>query len=82
MTAPMIHHVIQRDDLARLATELCAADPADRDEIVRALHSGEIDTLLDSPLALEIVRGSGGPPAPPWRYSQEIRPPSEFAEVD
>lgn len=64
MIAPMIRRRLRREDLARLVAEIAETQPAEAYSAARALEAGDIDGLLDSPVALEAVRGRGGAPAP------------------
>lgn len=64
MISPMIHKMLRREDLRRLVTEIASTDPAEAYPAAKALESGMVHTLLDSPIALEAVRGRGGAPAP------------------
>jgi len=64
MIGPMIHQMLRRDDLWRLVAEISRVDAAAARPAARALEEGRVDGLLDSPMALEAVRGQGGPPAP------------------
>jgi len=63
MISPMIHKMLRREDLHRLVAEIARTDPTEAYPAARALESGRIHTLLDSPIALEVVRGGGGAPA-------------------
>ena len=64
MISPMIHKMLRREDLRCLVTEIASTDPAEAYPAAKALESGMVHTLLDSPIALEAVRGRGGAPAP------------------
>lgn len=64
LIAPMIRKTLTRDDLSRLVAEIAHTDPAEGYTAARALEAGRVDVLLDSPVALEAVRGRGGAPAP------------------
>lgn len=64
MVVPMIHRLIRRDDLARLVTEIAHTNPQAAYRAARAMEAGQVDRLLDLPIALEAVRGRGGTPAP------------------
>src|SRR6266516_2235735 len=54
MITPLIHRVLTREDLARLVAEIGRLDRAE---------AGAVDAVLDSPVALDAVRGQGGAPA-------------------
>jgi len=62
MIVPMIHRMLKRDDLARLVAAIAAADPQSARDAAHKLESGEIDLLLDLPIALKAVRGHDGVP--------------------
>ncbi len=64
MITPMIHRVLTREDLARLVAEIGRVDQAEARAAEEAVQAGEVDAVLDSPAALEAVRGRGGAPAP------------------
>ncbi len=64
MISPMIHRLIRRNDLARLIAEIGRIDSTRAQAAANALEAGEVDALLDSPVALDAVRGQGGGPAP------------------
>ena len=64
MITPMIHELLSRDDLARLVAEIAQLDAAEARSAERALQAGRVDAVLDSPVALDAVRGRGGAPAP------------------
>lgn len=63
MIAPMIHQMLRREDLLRLVDEIAATDPRAAYPAARQLEAGKVDTLLDSRVALDAVRGRGGAPA-------------------
>jgi hypothetical protein len=63
MIAPLIHRVLTREDLARLVAEIGRLDQAEARAAEEAVQAGEVDAVLDSPVALEAVRGRGGAPA-------------------
>ena len=63
MIAPLIHRVLTREDLARLVAEIGRLDQAEARAAEERVQAGEVDAVLDSPLALEAVRGRGGAPA-------------------
>ena len=64
MISPMIHKMLRREDLRRLVTEIASTDPTEAYSAAKALESGKVHMLLDSPIALEAVLGRGGAPAP------------------
>ena len=64
MIRPMIHRQLTRGDLALLVDEIARVDVAEGREAEQALQAGAVDTVLDSPAALEAVLGRGGAPAP------------------
>ena len=64
MIAPMIHKMLRREDLLRLVDEIAITDPEEAYPAAQKLGAGKVDSLLDSPAALEAVRGRGGAPAP------------------
>src|SRR5256714_1369896 len=64
MIRPIIHRQLSRGDLARLVDEIARMDVSEGREADEALHAGAVDTVLDSPAALEAVLGRGGAPAP------------------
>ena len=63
MITPLIHRVLTRDDLARLVAEIGRLDRAEARAAAEAVEAGAVDAVLDSPAALEAVRGQGGAPA-------------------
>src|SRR3989475_13298538 len=63
MITPIIHRVLTREDLARLVAEIGRVDQAEARAAEEAVQAGEVDAVLDSPAALEAVRGGGGAPA-------------------
>lgn len=63
MIVPSIHRWLNRSDLARLVSEIVRTDPTWARPASFALESGRVDSLLDSPVALDVVRGRGGAPA-------------------
>src|SRR5881397_3155165 len=63
MITPLIHRVLTRDDLARLVAEIGRLDRAEARAAAEAVEAGAVDAVLDSPAALEAVRGVGGAPA-------------------
>ena len=64
MIRPIIHRQLTRGDLALLVDEIARVDVAEGREAEQALQAGAVDTVLDSPTALEAVLGRGGAPAP------------------
>src|SRR6266480_1082553 len=64
MIRPIIHRQLTRGDLACLVDEIARMDVAEGREADQALQAGAVDTVLDSPAALEAVLGRGGAPAP------------------
>src|SRR2546426_108106 len=64
MITPMIHRLLTRGDLGRLVDEMARLDVAAGRSAELALEGGDVDAVLDSPIALEAVRGRGGAPAP------------------
>src|SRR5256885_2803189 len=63
MITPLIHRVLTREDLARLVAEIGRLDQGEASAAEQAVQAGEVDAVLDSPAALEAVRGRGGAPA-------------------
>ncbi len=63
MIAPMIHKMLRREDLLRLVDEIAITDPQEAYPAAQKLEAGKVDSLLDSKVALEAVRGRGGAPA-------------------
>lgn len=63
MLVPMIHQTLRRDDLWRLVAAIARMDATAARPAASAVVEGRVDGLLDSPAALEAVRGRGGPPA-------------------
>src|SRR5437867_9998176 len=64
MIRPIIHRQLTRGDLACLVEEIARMDVTEGREADQALQGGAVDAVLDSPAALEAVRGRGGAPAP------------------
>jgi hypothetical protein len=64
MIRPIIHRQLTRGDLACLVDEIARLDVSEGREADQALQAGAVDTVLDSPAALEAVLGRGGAPAP------------------
>src|SRR2546422_9745371 len=65
MIRPIIHRQLTRGDLACLVDEIARMDVSEGREADEALQAGAVDTVLDSPSALEAVLGRGGAPSPP-----------------
>lgn len=63
MVVPMIHRWLSRSDLATLVDEIARTNPAAARDAVHHLDRGEVDALLDSVAAVDVVRGRGGAPA-------------------
>ncbi len=63
MITPLIHRVLKREDLARLVAEIGRVDQAEARAAEQAVQAGDVDAVLDSPAAVEAVRGRGGAPA-------------------
>ncbi|HET9384600.1 MAG TPA: hypothetical protein VFO67_05600 [Gemmatimonadales bacterium] len=64
MIRPIIHRQLSRGDLACLVSEIARMDSNEGREADQALQAGAVDTVLDSPAALDAVLGRGGAPAP------------------
>src|SRR3989442_7471899 len=64
MIRPIIHRQLTRGDLACLVDEIARMDVSEGREADEALQAGAVDTVLDSPAALEAVLGRGGAPSP------------------
>src|SRR5260370_21835100 len=64
MIRPMMRRQLTRGDLDRLVDEIAGLDNAAGRSAEQALGGGDVDAVLDSPAALEAVRGRGGAPAP------------------
>src|SRR5260370_10123052 len=64
MIRPIIHRQLTRGDLACLVDEIARMDVTEGRQAEQALQAGAVDTVLDSPAALEAVLGRGGAPAP------------------
>ena len=62
MITPTIHRELTREDLARLVAEIGRLDQAEARAADEAVQAGLVDAVLDSPVALEAVRGRGGAP--------------------
>ena len=63
MITPLIHRALTREDLARLVAEIGRLDQAEARAAEEAIQAGAVDRVLDSPVALDAVRGRGGAPA-------------------
>lgn len=64
MIRPIIRRQLTRGDLSRLVNEIARVDNTEGRSAEQALQSGAVDSVLDSPAALEAVLGRGGAPAP------------------
>lgn len=64
MITPMIHRQLSRSDLASLVAEIAKRDRHAGEAAYARLGRGAVDEILDSPAALDAVRGDGGAPAP------------------
>src|SRR2546426_8237945 len=64
MIRPIVHRQLTRGDLACLVDEIARMDVSEGREADEALQAGAVDTVLDSPAALEAVLGRGVAPAP------------------
>src|SRR5207244_11688625 len=64
MIRPIIHRQLTRGDLACLVEEIARMDVTEGREADQALQAGAVDTVLDSPAALDAELGRGGAPAP------------------
>ena len=62
MITPLIHRVLTREDLTRLVAEIGRLDQAEARTAEEAVQAGAVDAVLDSPAALDAVRGRGGVP--------------------
>src|SRR5260370_12549316 len=63
MITPLIHRVLKREGLTRLVAEIGRVDQAEARAAEQAVQAGDVDAVLDSPAAVEAVRGRGGAPA-------------------
>ena len=63
MITPLIHRALTREDLARLVAEIGRLDQSEARAAEEAVQAGAVDSVLDSPVALDAVRGRGGAPA-------------------
>ncbi len=63
MITPLIHRALTREDLAQLVAEIGRLDQAEARAAEEAIQAGAVDSVLDSPVALDAVRGRGGAPA-------------------
>ena len=91
MIRPIIHRQLTRGDLVRLVDEIAKMDVSEGRDADQALQAGAVDTVLDSPAALEAVLGRGGAPAPlpltllwyvPIRAQLRIRGVSDIVLAD
>lgn len=64
MIRPIIHRMLTRGDLMLLVHEIARVDTAEGRDAEQAIQAGAVDSVLDSPAALEAVLGRGGVPAP------------------
>src|SRR2546429_5165395 len=64
MIRPIIHRQLTRGSLAFRAEETTRMNIPKGREADRPFQAGAVDTVLDSPAALEAVLGRGGAPAP------------------
>ncbi len=64
MIAPTVHRHLQRTHVLELISAIGRADRTAAGEAAAALERGDVDTVLDTPAAVEAVRGRGGAPAP------------------
>jgi len=62
MITPLIHRALTREDLAQLVAEIGRLDQAEARAAEQSIQAGAVDSVLDSPVALEAVRGRGGAP--------------------
>ena len=63
MITPLIHRVLTREDLAQLVAEIGRLDQGEARAAEEAIQAGAVDSVLDSEVALDAVRGRGGAPA-------------------
>ncbi len=63
MITPLIHRALTREDLGQLVAEIGRLDQAEARAAEEAIQAGAVDNVLDSPVALDAVRGRGGVPA-------------------
>src|SRR5260370_1620120 len=63
MIKPLTHRVLKREALAGLVAEIGRVDQAEARAAEQAVQAGDVDAVLDSPAAVEAVRGRGGAPA-------------------
>jgi hypothetical protein len=64
MIAPTVHRQLQRSHVLELISAIGRADRRAAGEAAAALERGDVDTVLDTPAAVDAVRGHGGAPAP------------------
>lgn len=64
MIAPTVHRQLQRRHVLELISAIGRADRTAAGEAAAALERGDVDRVLDTPAAVEAVRGHGGAPAP------------------
>jgi len=63
MITPLIRRALTREDLAQLVAEIGRLDQVEARAAEESIQAGAVDSVLDSPVALEAVRGRGGAPA-------------------
>lgn len=63
MITPLIHRALTREDLSQLVAEIGRLDQTEARVAEEAIQAGAVDSVLDSPVALDAVRGRGGAPA-------------------
>src|SRR5712691_9886205 len=73
MIRPIIHRQLTRGDLACLVDEIARMDVSEGREADQALQAGAVDTVLDSPTALEAVLGRGGRGRPRGQWANRER---------
>ena len=64
MIAPTVHRQLQRSHVLELIAAIGRSDRSAAGEATAALERGDVDTVLDTPAAVDAVRGHGGAPAP------------------
>jgi hypothetical protein len=64
MLAPTVHRQLQRSQVLELIAAIGRTDRTAASEAAAALERGEVDRVLDTPAAVDAVRGHGGAPAP------------------
>src|SRR5258705_176784 len=53
MITPLIHRALTREDLAQLVAEIGRLDQAEARAAEEAIQAGAVDSVLDSPVALD-----------------------------